>query len=45
MMAEQDWAMAGMYLLGLVSMVLLMCSPSTRATRKRAAVSNSSADE
>jgi hypothetical protein len=45
MMAEQDWAMAGIYLVGLVSMVLLMSSLSTRATRKRAAVSNGGADE
>ncbi|MFM0721712.1 hypothetical protein PQQ73_36090 [Paraburkholderia strydomiana] len=39
MMAQQDWAMAGIYLVGLVSMVLLMSGLTTRATRKRMAVS------
>jgi hypothetical protein len=39
MMAQQDWAMAGIYLVGLVSMVLLMSGLTTRATRKRVAVS------
>ncbi|MFM0644778.1 hypothetical protein PQR14_10620 [Paraburkholderia bryophila] len=39
MMAEQDWVMAGIYLVGLVSMALLMSALSTRATRERPAVS------
>jgi hypothetical protein len=39
MMTDQDWAMAGVYLVGLLSMVLLMSALSTRATRTRAAVS------
>lgn len=38
MMAEQDWVMAGMYLVGLVSMALLMSALSARATRQRAAL-------
>nr|WKF55737.1 hypothetical protein HUO10_000181 [Paraburkholderia busanensis] len=38
-MAEQDWVMAGMYLVGLVSMALLMSALSARATRQRAALS------
>ncbi len=41
-MADQDWVMAGIYLVGLVSMVLLMSALSTRATRMRTAVSSSS---
>jgi hypothetical protein len=43
MMAEQDWVMAGVYLVGLVSMVLLMSALSTRATRTRPAVSTRTA--
>lgn len=39
MMAEQDWVMAGIYLVGLVSMALLMSALSTRATKERATVS------
>ncbi|RAS38831.1 hypothetical protein [Paraburkholderia bryophila] len=35
MMAEQDWVMAGIYLVGLVSMALLMSALSARATRER----------
>lgn len=39
MMAEQDWVMAGIYLVGLVSMALLMSALSARATRERPTVS------
>ncbi len=35
MMAEQDWVMAGVYLVGLVSMALLISALSARATRER----------
>jgi hypothetical protein len=35
MMAEQDWVMAGVYLVGLVSMALLISARSARATRER----------
>lgn len=35
MMAEQDWVMAGVYLVGLVSMALLISTLSARATRAR----------
>lgn len=34
-MAEQDWMMAGVYLVGLVSMALLMSALATRATKER----------
>jgi hypothetical protein len=37
-MAEQDWMMAGVYLVGLVSMALLMSALATRATMERKAV-------
>ena len=37
-MAEQDWVMAGVYLVGLVSMALLISGLSARA-KKRAALS------
>jgi hypothetical protein len=40
--ADQDWAMAGVYLVGLVSMVLLMSALSTRATMNRPSVSTTS---
>ncbi|PRX27132.1 hypothetical protein B0G75_116162 [Paraburkholderia sp. BL18I3N2] len=36
-MAEQDWMMAGVYLVGLVSMALLMSALATRATVERKA--------
>jgi hypothetical protein len=36
-MAEQDWMMAGVYLVGLVSIALLMSALATRATRERKA--------
>ncbi|HEX7912297.1 MAG TPA: hypothetical protein VF534_29990 [Paraburkholderia sp.] len=39
MMAEQDWMMAGVYLVGLVSIALLMSALSARATRTRTATS------
>jgi hypothetical protein len=39
MMADQDWVMAGVYLFGLVSMVLLMSALSARATKARPVVS------
>jgi hypothetical protein len=35
MMAEQDWMMAGLYLVGLVSTALVMSALSTRATKMR----------
>ncbi|MGA9913741.1 MAG: hypothetical protein WBR17_14555 [Paraburkholderia sp.] len=35
MRAEQDWVMAGVYLVGLVSMALLISALSARATRER----------
>jgi hypothetical protein len=35
MMAEQDWVMAGVYLVGLVSMALLISSLSARATKEK----------
>ncbi|WP_268963903.1 hypothetical protein [Paraburkholderia haematera] len=34
-MADQDWVMAGVYLVGLVSIALLMSALSARATRER----------
>lgn len=37
-MTEQDWLMAGVYLVGLVSMALLMSALSTRATLERKTV-------
>lgn len=40
-MADQDWVMAGIYLVGLVSMALLMSALSTRATRMRTVSSGS----
>jgi hypothetical protein len=39
MMAEQDWMLAGVYLVGLVSMALLISALSARATRARPAAS------
>lgn len=41
MMADQDWVMAGVYLVGLVSTLLLMSALSARATKMRAAASSS----
>jgi hypothetical protein len=41
-MADQDWVMAGVYLVGLVSTLLLMSALSARATKERAAASSSS---
>ncbi|HZZ12428.1 MAG TPA: hypothetical protein VFE79_17230 [Paraburkholderia sp.] len=38
MMADQDWVMAGVYLLGLVSIALVMSALSARATHKQRAV-------
>ncbi|MBB5543382.1 hypothetical protein [Paraburkholderia fungorum] len=35
MMAEQDWVIAGIYLVGLVSMALLISALSARATKER----------
>jgi hypothetical protein len=35
MMAEQDWMMAGLYLVGLVSTALVMSALSARATKVR----------
>ena len=35
MMADQDWMTTGVYLVGLVSLVLLMSALATRATRAR----------
>ncbi|PRY01107.1 hypothetical protein [Paraburkholderia sp. BL25I1N1] len=37
-MAEQDWMMAGVYLVGLVSIALLMSALATRATMERKTV-------
>ena len=34
-MADQDWVMAGVYLVGLVSIALLMSALSARATKVR----------
>jgi len=39
MMANQEWMMAGVYLLGLVSTALLMSACSARAARMRSVVS------
>jgi hypothetical protein len=39
MMVDQGWMMAGVYLVGLVSMALLLSALSARATRMRTAVS------
>ena len=36
-MADQDWLAAGVYLVGLVAMVLLISTLSMRATRVRKA--------
>ncbi|CAD6534437.1 hypothetical protein [Paraburkholderia metrosideri] len=40
-MADQDWVMAGVYLVGLVSTLLLMSALSARATKTRAEASRS----
>ncbi|RKE36185.1 hypothetical protein B0G76_2347 [Paraburkholderia sp. BL23I1N1] len=37
-MAEQDWVMAGVYLVGLVSIALLMSAWSARATKERSPI-------
>ncbi|CAB3700637.1 hypothetical protein [Paraburkholderia rhynchosiae] len=42
MMAEQDWMMAGLYLVGLVSTALVMSALSARATKMRRMVSGAS---
>ncbi|WNC91444.1 hypothetical protein RI103_08895 [Paraburkholderia sp. FT54] len=41
-MTEQDWVMAGVYLVGLVSIALLMSALAARATRERQAARVSS---
>ncbi|CAB3775534.1 hypothetical protein GCM10011400_10360 [Paraburkholderia caffeinilytica] len=39
-MVDQDWMMAGVYLVGLVSIALLMSALSARATKVRRAVAS-----
>jgi hypothetical protein len=41
-MADQDWVMVGVYLVGLVSTLMLMSALSARATKQRVAASRSS---
>jgi hypothetical protein len=43
-MADQDWVMAGVYLVGLVSIALLMSALSARATQVRRAVASRTRD-
>ncbi|MFL9988571.1 hypothetical protein [Paraburkholderia sediminicola] len=40
MMADQDWMMAGVYLVGLVSIALLLSALSARATKVQRAVAS-----
>ncbi|MFM0158323.1 hypothetical protein [Paraburkholderia sediminicola] len=40
MMTDQDWVMAGIYLVGLVSTALLMSALSARATKVQRAVAS-----
>ncbi|MFM0100056.1 MULTISPECIES: hypothetical protein [Paraburkholderia] len=40
MMADQDWVMAGVYLVGLVSIALLMSALSARATKVQRVVAS-----
>ncbi|MFM0016373.1 hypothetical protein PQR46_38645 [Paraburkholderia sediminicola] len=39
-MADQDWMMAGVYLVGLVSIALLLSALSARATKVQRAVAS-----
>jgi hypothetical protein len=44
MMADQDWLTAGVYLLGLLGMMLWMSAWSARSARMRASASAGPAD-